>query len=533
MKKVSTLGVSVLAAFATPSLFALEVDQQQLEIDASRSVSFYATGQSFSPSVNLLNAIEIFLADGDGSSTGGDVYLTLHQQGPTGVVIAQTDSVYLEDCFNFDEGSGCHKTGGISVPVIFEFPQAVSLDTHQNYAFSIHSRDGVSFSAAYTYDSSYESGQLYLDNISQPQDLAFKTFSPEGASDINQESVLVMGDNTLYRYSYSGALLDTQQIPKIYQTENARDIVPISETDIAVFNGQFSPNLSIFNGNSWTHKEFEGWSTVANVAYGGIAADSVYVYLTDMSTGSGGGAQGIVRYDREQDTFERFLTDSGFIDITLGEDGMLYALMNVYGRLAVINPVNMVVERELELGHLSSSRAATADKDGTIYLAAWNGEISKFDSEGNLISSVSTGEAYSDIDIRGDHILLSSYYEEQALLYTTELEPIATFPAGGRHTFAAFSYLQPQAQIPEPDVIAEVSVSSDWNSGYCASLVITNATEAPQVWDIAIDIEGTVTNLWNASWIQSGPTLAVSGYSWNNTLQPGETNASVGFCANR
>ncbi|KAB7780184.1 hypothetical protein CEK66_04710, partial [Xanthomonas sp. LMG 12460] len=45
-------------------------------------------------------------------------------------------------------------------------------------------------------------------------------------------------------------------------------------------------------------------------------------------------------------------------------------------------------------------------------------------------------------------------------------------------------------------------------------------------------ISGTVNNLWNATWKQSGTTLSASGVDWNKTLAPGAT-AEFGFCAAR
>ncbi|MDO3387625.1 cellulose binding domain-containing protein [Gilvimarinus sp. SDUM040013] len=533
MKKAFTLSTAIAATVAVSASNALVVDQQQTEINYHRSFTYYDTAQSFTPTINALKAIQLNMVDGGGFPVGGDVYLTLHLEDPANEVIAQTQAVFLEDCFNFEEGPGCNKGGGTSVPVTFEFPESVPLQLGETYVFGIHANDNLPFSVAYTNYESYSNGELFLDNITQQEDLAFKTLAPEITVDPNQDSVLVMGNNTIYRYSYAGVLLETIEIPNFYQWDSARDIIPVSETEIAVFNGQFNPNLSIYDGDSWAHREYDEWSIVANVSYGGIAADANYIYLTDMKTGSGGTAQGIVRFDRQLETFARFLTDDEYIDITLGEDGLLYALEDTYGHLQIVNPATMGVEREVDLGHISSSRAATADENGNIFLAGWNGAISKFDPEGNLVASVSTTAAFSDIDIRGDNILVTSYYEEEALLYTTELEYVSTFSAGGRYTFAAFSYLEPEVEKPEPEVTAELAITSDWNAGYCANVILTNTTDEPQVWDVALEVEGSINNLWNGNWSQSGSTLSVSGLSWNDVLQPDQINTSVGFCASR
>ena len=86
---------------------------------------------------------------------------------------------------------------------------------------------------------------------------------------------------------------------------------------------------------------------------------------------------------------------------------------------------------------------------------------------------------------------------------------------------------------PGTGVTASVEISNDWGSGYCANLLVNNNTNAPVTWNVSVTVEGTVNNLWNGSWSQSGSTLTVAGVGWNSQLQPGQTESSVGFCASR
>jgi cellulase/cellobiase CelA1 len=46
-------------------------------------------------------------------------------------------------------------------------------------------------------------------------------------------------------------------------------------------------------------------------------------------------------------------------------------------------------------------------------------------------------------------------------------------------------------------------------------------------------VEGTITNLWNGVYTQTGSSVTVSGVDWNAVLQPGQSTNSVGFCAAR
>ncbi len=61
--------------------------------------------------------------------------------------------------------------------------------------------------------------------------------------------------------------------------------------------------------------------------------------------------------------------------------------------------------------------------------------------------------------------------------------------------------------------------------------VTNNGTTAGD-WKVTQTISGTVNNLWNAKWKQSGTKLSSNGVDWNKTLAPGAT-AEFGFCAGR
>ncbi|MCZ6555660.1 MAG: cellulase family glycosylhydrolase [Candidatus Dadabacteria bacterium] len=82
------------------------------------------------------------------------------------------------------------------------------------------------------------------------------------------------------------------------------------------------------------------------------------------------------------------------------------------------------------------------------------------------------------------------------------------------------------------DIRADVTINDDWGAGYCAQVDVTNGTSLPVDWIVSFTIEGSIRNLWNAVYQQSGNTVTAEGVSWNNTVQPGGT-VNFGFCANR
>lgn len=112
-------------------------------------------------------------------------------------------------------------------------------------------------------------------------------------------------------------------------------------------------HLSTYDPNSdtWAHSTFSGWSTVNNVSYGGIGSYQNYIYATDMATFGDEGAdaaKGIVRFDINDYSAQRFAVTSEYIDLTIGLDGMLYGLSNGV-TVDVYDPLTMGLSRTLNL----------------------------------------------------------------------------------------------------------------------------------------------------------------------------------------
>jgi hypothetical protein len=91
-------------------------------------------------------------------------------------------------------------------------------------------------------------------------------------------------------------------------------------------------------------------------------------------------------------------------------------------------------------------------------------------------------------------------------------------------------------EADQPPAGANISTSlgmdSDWGSGYCAHVDVTNNSPSPQTWEISLPVEGHVDDLWNARFSQSGSQLKAWGFDWNGVLAAGQT-LQFGFCASR
>jgi len=85
---------------------------------------------------------------------------------------------------------------------------------------------------------------------------------------------------------------------------------------------------------------------------------------------------------------------------------------------------------------------------------------------------------------------------------------------------------------PSGELRTVLTISSDWGSGYCANVEVINDTSVDEDWVVAFDVEGPITSLWSASYVQSGNEVTAEGRSWNNIVAAG-SSVSLGFCADR
>ena len=81
---------------------------------------------------------------------------------------------------------------------------------------------------------------------------------------------------------------------------------------------------------------------------------------------------------------------------------------------------------------------------------------------------------------------------------------------------------------PGGGLSTRVQTQSDWGSGYCADVFVSNGSSQPSDWQVTVVVDGTVTQTWNATVVNSAPgVLTAGGASWNDVLAPGATPASA------
>jgi outer membrane protein assembly factor BamB len=265
---------------------------------------------------------------------------------------------------------------------------------------------------------SFEVGScgVYLDNLQFTPLLSLYDLGVQSVTVLNQE---------LHLYSYEQALISSIKIPVI--DSDARDLTVLDDGRIAVFNGVFSPSLSIYNPihATWSHKKFESWGIVNNGTYGGIAHFNDYVFVTDMSI-SGSDTAGIVRFNLNSNSEEFFLGDE-YIDVTLGLDNMLYALSG--RQIDKYDPESMELINSFTI---SAARAVAVNESGNIFTASWNGVIKQYDAEGverqQLVLSDfyqdNVSSSFYDINVYTQNSLILTNRNQQILIVDSEFESI-------------------------------------------------------------------------------------------------------------
>jgi len=88
------------------------------------------------------------------------------------------------------------------------------------------------------------------------------------------------------------------------------------------------------------------------------------------------------------------------------------------------------------------------------------------------------------------------------------------------------------APPPTAGLVVSRKTDSQWDKGYCDAVTVTNQGTNGADWVIALNVDGTINQIWNA--VATGQTGAVTfrGVDFNRHLEPGQS-ASFGFCAAR
>jgi hypothetical protein len=270
--------------------------------------------------------------------------------------------------------------------------------------------------------------------------LLIVTVSPVSLSGVGFQpgNVLIMNSNVLYEYDLNGNLVSQLAIPSNPDNEVARDFRILDDGRLAVFNGTFHPELAIYDGETWESTSIPGWSTPNNVTYGGIATYNGDIILTDGYTANDGQDKGLIRVNMDDYSYERYAENTSYIDVAIGQDGLLYALQNTYGDLDVYSPSDFTLIRSVDLGHSSSSRGVSVNANGDIFMSSLRGYVAHYSASGELLNTLQIVNYLSDIDLDiNGNIVVGAVY---STAFTTD-ENLSTFTpiaANSGNVFVAF-----------------------------------------------------------------------------------------------
>ncbi|MCB1914822.1 MAG: hypothetical protein KDG52_03770 [Rhodocyclaceae bacterium] len=289
-------------------------------------------------------------------------------------------------------------------------------------------------------------------------------------------NVLVSSSSVISEFDFDGRLISRLTIPPNADNEASRDLIVLEDGRLAVFNGTFRPELSVFDGLGWAALTMDGWSTPNNVSYGGVAAIGDQVIVTDGMTYNGGEARGLILLDLVTASGVRFVDSSDYIDVTTGLDGLIYALRDVYGNLDVFDAASLAPLRSVALGHTANSRSVTADAEGTIFMVSWDGYVARYDATGVLQKTLTIGGNLHDIDIDlAGHLVVGSRFGN-AYLTDTSLDAYRALASGSSSSFVAFV---PTAGFAPPVLAGNVARSGPW---IVASLAWETGAESVDVY---------------------------------------------------
>ncbi len=198
----------------------------------------------------------------------------------------------------------------------------------------------------------------------------------------------------LMQYTQQGALVSSQPIPPTpgaTETPDARGLSVDPSGNVNVFDGTQSPSVATLSSSTqnWLFQTTPGWGTNSNITYGDVVAYKNYIFASNMQQ-LNGQSNGIVRFDSSGGPPVLFAPGSSFIQIALGQDGLLYGLESsgrptISQTVQVFDPDTLAPVRTFNLNSSAPNdiRSIAVDRSGNILAASWGGNVTEYDKNGN------------------------------------------------------------------------------------------------------------------------------------------------------
>ncbi len=302
----------------------------------------------------------------------------------------------------------------------------------------------------------------------------FVGVAPARASILTPGNLLVSVENfggafadTVNEYTTGGAQVQQFSVP--YPggrpvTEDVRDIAVDQTGRVQIYNGTFAPFLTTLTPTSsgpgagtYDHHTTAGWSTVANVSFGGIGTLGNFAFVTDMATSGPGSPNGLIRFDLTTFSAMRFAAGNDYGDLTIGLDGRLYALNNPGGgvpahQIDIFDPITLASLGSITLSaalQTADLRGLAVDASSNIFAAGWDGSLYQVSTAGAIVNSRPTGFSnLEDIDVSASGQIVAGGRFGDVVLTTTALTSQTSFNVADIPIHVAF--VTASTAVPEP-----------------------------------------------------------------------------------
>lgn len=223
--------------------------------------------------------------------------------------------------------------------------------------------------------------------------MVFCLGGPATALTFTPGNLLMSYNNQITEYTRTGEIVQQIAVPSpTGESIVLRDLVLDEYNRLHVMSGPsiFDLYLSTLDlsDETWSHNTISGWSLGNVTYYGGIGISNNYIFAPDQSTGSGGGAAGIIRIPLDDLSSIERLPNSGGHAATVGLDGYLYTVER-YGHVARIDPETMETTGTFNVYRDASVIGLAVAANGHIYSTDLDGDLHHFDSSGTFLEKVS------------------------------------------------------------------------------------------------------------------------------------------------
>ena len=264
---------------------------------------------------------------------------------------------------------------------------------------------------------------------------------------------IVSCDQTLYEYTPDGRQVQAVIVPypdtSLPIAHYMGDIVLDQSGEVEIYNGDTKPYLTSFDfiQSSWRNHTYSDWNTWGYHMQSGIASFDKYIYVTDKGLGEAPGTGGILRINLNDFSSQRFATSLEFFDVTLGLDGLLYALSNDK-QIFVYQPESMQPVRTISLDSnvAFSVRGIAVNQSGDIFAGTYNGYFYHFDKNGAVIKKLyigPIGEGVGDIEVSPSGQIIAGNDYGRVFQTDESLNALSSFPVGHGGSFVTFNNTVP------------------------------------------------------------------------------------------